>query len=342
MEILRCNLKLILVLIFPFLIGGCSFFPQEEQPLSVPLVKPVQETYKTINVEKKTMMNRFKGTAVFESSKTEDYMYAFKGARLGKVYVKSGEFVKKGDLLADLLIENVDMQQKTQLLAVTKANYNYKLAKKQIPLDPDLLNIAKLELDIEQTKYDEIKHLVESSKITSRLDGVVTFVTDAETGTFIEPYTTLATVADPTSLRLSCRSADTQKLKQVELGMNADVLLDGGIVHGKVAQIPTTAPKTIDSKLADKYASTLYVNLNQIPDGVSIGQFVQINILLQKKNDALVLPRGAVRRYMGSKFVKVLENKTLREYEVETGIESDTEIEITSGLKEGQQIVSQN
>ncbi len=58
-----------------------------------------------------------------------------------------------------------------------------------------------------------------------------------------------------------------------------------------------------------------------------------------KKEDVLVIPRGALENKNEKKIVKVLENGQVKEREVETGLEGDQLVEILSGLSEGDQVV---
>lgn len=325
------------------LLAGCSLLPKEEGALEPPLVKPVQENYNTVKVEKGTITKEVKGSGIFESTQTDTAQFINNGGRLEKINVKSGDQVKKGEVLVQLTVDGLDLQLKEQQLALEKAKYAWILANQSKDKDPENIKIAGLQLEIEQIKYDRLQQSVIGKQLKSKIDGQVIFVTDMTPGSMIEPYQTLAIVADPSKLRIAWGPDNPQDIKQVELGMSVNVSLDKGDQKiGKVVQTPSSAPLTQNKVLAEKYAKQLYVELEKLPNGVQIGTSTSLSINLLKHDNALKIPRSGLRNYLGRNYVQVLEGKGLREFDVETGIQSSTEVEITKGLKEGQTVVLQN
>lgn len=67
---------------------------------------------------------------------------------------------------------------------------------------------------------------------------------------------------------------------------------------------------------------------------------VSANIMIVTKNDTLLVPASAVTEQNGQSTVQVLDNGQLRTVLVETGLNSDTQIEITSGLTVGETVVT--
>jgi macrolide-specific efflux system membrane fusion protein len=63
-------------------------------------------------------------------------------------------------------------------------------------------------------------------------------------------------------------------------------------------------------------------------------------IQIDKRNDVLMVPTAAVQTANGNSTVRVLKNGTVTQVPVEVGISSDTDTEITSGLSEGQTVVT--
>lgn len=64
------------------------------------------------------------------------------------------------------------------------------------------------------------------------------------------------------------------------------------------------------------------------------------SIITDSKQNTLVVPISAVQTQDGESYVKVMKNGQIQEVTVETGISSDTNIEIISGLTEGQTVVT--
>lgn len=64
------------------------------------------------------------------------------------------------------------------------------------------------------------------------------------------------------------------------------------------------------------------------------------NIIIDSKNDVLAVPVSAVHSSDGEEYVQVQKNGQIQQVTVETGISSDSMIEITSGLVEGDTVIT--
>jgi len=64
------------------------------------------------------------------------------------------------------------------------------------------------------------------------------------------------------------------------------------------------------------------------------------NIILDSKNDVLYVPSTAIQNSGNQNYVRILKNNKEQQANVETGLTSDTETEITSGLKEGDVVIT--
>jgi membrane fusion protein (multidrug efflux system) len=70
------------------------------------------------------------------------------------------------------------------------------------------------------------------------------------------------------------------------------------------------------------------------------GMYGSVVVELERRRDALVLPAGSVRLNDGAPHVYAVENGTVKRLPVTTGNDTGTQIEITSGLAGGEQIVA--
>ncbi len=75
--------------------------------------------------------------------------------------------------------------------------------------------------------------------------------------------------------------------------------------------------------------------LATIKPAMSASVIIQTN----RKDNVLMVPSAAVQTTGGQSVVKVLNNGQISTVPVTTGISSDTDTEITSGLSEGQSLV---
>jgi hypothetical protein len=67
---------------------------------------------------------------------------------------------------------------------------------------------------------------------------------------------------------------------------------------------------------------------------------VSANIITKTKDSVLIVPPAAVKTVGGQSFVRVIKDGKQVETPVEIGLSSDTTIEITSGIAEGDTIVT--
>ncbi|WP_209977254.1 efflux RND transporter periplasmic adaptor subunit [Paenibacillus eucommiae] len=339
LRIIKPLVKLCLATVVVSVLASCSLLPKEEAELTPPLVKPAQENYSTAKVEKGTLTKAINGSGTFESLSTDIAQFTGQGGRIDKIMVKSGDQVKKGDVLAQLLLDGLDLQVKEQELALERAKYAHDQA---LGGDKQTLKITTLQLEIEQIKYDRIFAQFSSKQLVAHIDGQVVFAESLKAGDFIEPYQTLVIVADPTKLRIALRVENPNDIAEVDVGAAADVKVSDELVKGKVVQTPSSSPTTPNKELADKYAKTLYIELPVLPKEISIGQIADVKIITQQRDNVVKIPRGGLRSYMDRNFVRILEDgNRLREIDVEPGLVASTEVEIIKGLEEGQVIVLQ-
>lgn len=320
-------------------LAGCSLLPKEEEALKPPLVKPAQENYSTVDVEKGTITKGINGSGSFESLKTDVAQFTGQGGRIQEIVVSSGDTVKKGDVLVQLILDGLDLQVKEQQLALEKAKYAYQQARNG---DDQVLKIAGLQLEIEQIKYDRLSKQLNSKQLIANIDGQVVFAETLEEGDFVEAYQTLVIIADPTKLRVAIRVDNANDIREVEVGVNAEIKMNEETVTGKVVQTPSSSPTTLNRDLAEKYSKTLYIEVPTLPKDAKIGAMVNVKIVTQQRDNVVKIPRSGLRSYLGRNFVRVLEEgKRLREVDVEPGLTGATEVEIINGLEAGQVIVLQ-
>jgi hypothetical protein len=121
---------------------------------------------------------------------------------------------------------------------------------------------------------------------------------------------------------------------KVKVGQKAHIVLDG----------QTTAPidATLTAVAANTAAgigrtATLQVNWPKAPP--AIGTTAQVGIIIQTKDDVLLVPKKAVRSAGARRFVQYMSGSSRKVANIEVGIVSDDMAEIVSGLTVGQVVV---
>jgi len=124
----------------------------------------------------------------------------------------------------------------------------------------------------------------------------------------------------------------------IHTGDNVTVTLDamsGKTFVGTVSSIDTVG--TIASGVVTYNA---YITFSYAPEGILPGMSATAVIQTERHDDVLLVPTTAVQTANGDKTVRVLKNGNVTQATVETGIQSDTQTEIISGLSLGDTIVT--
>lgn len=139
----------------------------------------------------------------------------------------------------------------------------------------------------------------------------------------------------PPIIKVNLTQIDTPKVK---IGNKATLTFDafpGKTFTGKVVSIDTIG--TISSGVTT-YPTVIKLD-TEVPDIFS-NMTASANIITQIKDNVLLVPSGAVQTQNGQSTVRVMKNGKIEQVNVETGLSSNTQTEIVSGISEGNMIVT--
>ncbi|QGQ95521.1 biotin/lipoyl-binding protein [Paenibacillus psychroresistens] len=322
-----------------FTLSGCALLPVEEEALKPPLVKPAKQSFEVVDVKVGSIAKQLKNGASFVSSKTQDLFFKHSGGRLQSIIVKSGDLVKQGEVIARLDPEDLENRITQQELMLERVTIFYKQAEQQNPNDAVSLRLKKIDIEVVQNELTQLNEQLEKTKLISTIDGIVTYVSDAKEGDYMGAYVTIISISDPKHIQLQSQFSSAGDLSSVTVGMKTEVIIAEKKYQGKVLQIPSSAPYTEDKDQQDKNSKILIVGVAGLPENITLGVSADIVLTLEQKKNALIIPRSALSTFLGRDFVHVLEGESRKEIDVEKGITSSTEVEITKGLKEGQKVI---
>lgn len=124
---------------------------------------------------------------------------------------------------------------------------------------------------------------------------------------------------------------------RVRLGNKATLTFDafpGKIFTGRVAGINTAG---IISSGVTNYPATIV--LNKEVANIFSDMSASADIIIAEKEESLIIPSVAVQMQKDQSFVRVLKDKKVEEIPVKVGISSDTQMEVVSGLNEGEEVI---
>jgi multidrug efflux pump subunit AcrA (membrane-fusion protein) len=323
--------------------SGCSLLPKEEEPLQPPLVKPVKENFDVAEVKKGSIVKQLTGIATFVSASTQQLSFKESGGRLLSIDVKLGDTIKPGDVVAHLDPGDLETRIRLQQLNVEKANIALEDAKANAQAgDTNALKLKLIDVEAAKIQLNQLQQQLDKTRLVSDIGGIVTYVDGLQEGDQVTAYKAVVTVADPKQLQLVYEASNPTDLSPIQVGMEVQLKYKGGEYKGKVLQTPSSAPFTDDKQLAELNGKRIYIGAAGLPEEASIGASADIAVTTERRDDTLIIPRSALRSYIGREYVQVLEGESRKEIDVEKGIVTSTEVEIRKGLKEGQKVILNN
>jgi len=197
---------------------------------------------------------------------------------------------------------------------------------------------AKAEADVATAKLEAAEALLSFTELRAPFDGVVAarFVDlgDQVSGNSVAP---LFVVEDPSVLRMVTHVPERDAVL-VDVGDSVTITVDA--IPGKQF---TTSVSRLSGSLSMGKAQRMRVEAEiPNPDGeLPAGLYGSARILLEQKEKAILVPSGAVRSGENPVCVYVVEGGVLRHVPVELGLDEGQWIEVTSGLKGNEAIVTE-
>lgn len=245
--------------------------------------------------------------------------------------------------LSDAVKKAEDATLRSQLLAsLANAKDNQKSLESKLswytskPTENEVL-AADSELALVQAKYEAAKAVMESLEIKAPINGIV-FDVSADAGQTYHAEETLFTIGNPKALEVVANVTE-EDYPIVSIGQSVEIFFDARAditAHGKVDRI---IPKRIEG---DRPRYNIYITLDEVPDGLADGMTADTAITIQSRSGVLCLPRSVVRAAgIDDISLKVWVNDATETRPVVVGLRGDSNVEIVSGLQEGDQVIIQ-
>lgn len=250
------------------------------------------------------------------------------------------------------------LQQAQWDLEIAQAEHDQAIADEQAyPRELRIAEIAvkQAEAELEQLKQgldpalnigvqqaqQVLDRLREGSQIVAPVDGEIISLS-LYPGRPIEPFKTVAVIADPSAIEVSADLSGDQ-LQYITQGQRATVALSVNPDHswtGIVHRLPY--PYGTGGSLENPAGldNSTRINLEGDISKLKLGDLVHVSIILEEVKNALWLPPEAIRFYQDHYFVIVQDDGRQRRVDVELGIEGQDQVEILKGVEEGQVVVA--
>ena len=239
------------------------------------------------------------------------------------VHVRAGDTVKKGDLLAEYNTGDLEYTLREQELKVQQAQNTY---------NANGSENSRLQLEIEKNTLAKYQNQYDNSKLYAPCDGLVSFADRLKPGTKVKAYATVVTIIDPNTIYIKANVTEDRKFKK---GQDVTITIDEEEYAGTVVKTPIEAKEEGDEDITSVYAEFK----GTLPSFTKVGTVADIAYIKEQAENAIVIPKYLIKTLSGKQYVQVFKDGEKIEVDVETGITNATEVQILSGLSEGDEVV---
>ena len=314
-------------------------------------------TYSLIKVQRRSLNQSVLATGII---KTQIGAEVKVGAQVSGIVkelnVEIGSKVKRGDLLAE--IEPTGYKAKMEMTLAQKeiAEAEKKFAEKELKRYRALrekevataqqmesiekqFELATAKLEQAKADIDYASLQLSYTKISSPINGIIASVTTQEGETVAASFSapTFVTIIDLNRLEVWAYVDETD-IGRIEPGQTVTFTVDtypGEEFNGRVE---TIYPKAEIQNNVVNYITIINIE-NKEGRTIRPEMTATVRIFNDKKNDALVVPKNAVKKEDGKTFVYVLKNGMPTKKYIETGVSDKKYFEVLSGLKENEQVI---
>ena len=251
--------------------------------------------------------------------------------RITKINVEIGDFVKEGQILAEI--------DKAQLLQAQLQLQNQEVELQRLKSLYEEGGLSQSDYDAIQMQYNvlktQVENLIDNTTLRSPINGVVT-ARNYDVGDMYAMSMPIFTVEQivPVKLLVGVSETDYSKVKKGDSVVVTADAIPGKTFYGKVNRIyPTVDPAT--------RTFTVEVKVDNADKALRPGMFARATVTFGV-NNSIIIPDVAVVKQQGSgeRFVYILnEDGTVSYTKVTLGRRLGAEYEVLDGLQDGDKVV---
>ncbi len=255
------------------------------------------------------------------------------GGRVTETLVTEGERVEAGQALLRLDTKDLEWQVEQARLSVSIAEYDLSDARDDYWEESDQVKRVKAKLEQEQISLQQAEWRLEQATLVAPFSGVVTALL-VESGEMAGNSQTVLTLSDLSSLDVEV-NVDETDVARIAMRTPVPVTVDafpGAELSGEIIEISSSADVQSGVVL---YPVT--VRLDPTDLSIRPGMTVNIIVTIEKRENTLFVPFRAVETEGGQAYVTrvTASGREAERVAVTLGLITDTQVEILSGLNEG-------
>ena len=331
---------LVALLIIGSIIFGCiQLMPKENEELAMAEAKPkggkkvLEVSARVISPQLLTDEIPIIGRLVPD----EEVQLSFEtSGKITEIHFEEGSHVKKGTLLAKVNDSQLQAQLarlEAQVPLAQERVYRQSTLLQRDAVSKEALEIVKTELATLNADIEKTKAQIEQTELRAPFDGVIG-LRQVSVGAYASPSTVIAKLTSVTPIKIEF-SVPERYAGEVKKGTGLEFTVDGKLDAFKAQVYATEA--SLDAETHTLLVRALYPNEKR---ELLSGQYAGIRLKQKEIEDAIAIPSEAIVPEMGKSKVFVYRGGKAEPVDVVTGIRTDSEIQIVSGLQIGDTILT--
>ena len=363
--------RIALQMIMAGLLAGCGVSDSNNDNVVVVEQEDIPVEYKLVPVTVGDVVQTKTVSCEFSQLEAQELSFAISGKRVNKVYVKEGDTVKAGDVLAELSgadkkeqIENLEYQiarKKMQMENIktnaadnmslwwlqefvkqSEAKYKgYWVADGSAEVKTRVESLEKYnektlekladEIALDEKQLAEIKKEEAQSSLRAVKNGTVSKIKDRLEGSTSVKDDVVITILDNTECKFIVK--DMSLLEYVSPDRELTMSIQSGGSAGTYKLLPSDM---------EHWDQVMLFDISQGDDAVvfEAGTRGYIDFYIDSRQEVLTLPNLAVQSSDDKYYVYVVNDDGVREVKwIEVGLVGKETTEITGGLTEGEKVV---
>ncbi len=252
--------------------------------------------------------------------------------------VKDSKVLNSIGALSDSEVEAAERNLDLEKSSLEQAKLDLELLKK--PVSANRLAQYRAQLKQIDVQKESLRDSSKDFTISSSIAGTL-FLKDVEVGSYLQPGMHIMEIGNTNDMYIESEIlvGDISKIKvgsEVKISSDDLGLTD---LKGVVSKIHPTAYSKISDLGIEQKRIKVEIQMEDANPNLRPGYELDIKIIFEKNEDTLLVPENAVFEMDKKDYVFiVIEGKAVLR-EVKVGIESQKQIEILDGLKEGDKII---
>lgn len=356
--------SLVLVCMIGILVSGCNTVTEEDKNIIL-LEKENEElaySMGTAVIDDVVLKNAV--SCIYQQTRQQEVSFSVSGKRIFRVYVEEGDVVEKGQLLAALDIGNAEEEinrldyqiaRNNLLMEALEENeentissmwlqYEYNSGKSEEDKEAVEEAVDKLQqsnkylmedykdtIALDTLELEKNKENVRQGSLYAEMAGAVISVKKNLEGSTSNKDEVIIKIIDTTDCLFAV--SETEYAPYFEEGVEVEMTIISGNGAGKYQLVPYDI---------ENWSDVLLFTMAEGQENYSIGVGSKgnISVILNSRKQVLTVATLAVHDAEGKFYVYMIGDDNMREIRwIETGLHGDNNVEILSGLEEGDKVI---